>query len=429
MSGFVDQYRDMGKDIIVPLDRYHDATQQYELYRLRSDQATTSFRSSVESFAQDEQNFGKVTYNPFFETNPDGKLDRGHEFYTQKRTESVSRMKCDFSQPNFPFINGWRGPAIPYVKSGFTVDFPHVEKMDANAIKYYGTLAIAQCEPTYPQASLSTFLGEIFLADRELPRISFDDIQRARLGGGTVTQHLGKASLSAQFAWLPFISDITKLMKNVQNTYKIIKQYERDSDKIVRRRFRFEPVITERTRSTSNGDIYSPYPMTEATGSDHEANYSEYTRTEMWFSGAFMYHLPVTDSFLHKLEHYNTLANQVLGSDFTPQTIWNLAPWSWLVDWKVDIGQAIGLSNDMTKNSLVLRYGYLMRKTTATNILTVPGLKYFGVPKLGPVSRTLSVVTKERYKATPYGFGINPADFSIQQYEILASLGFSRDRL
>lgn len=428
MSGISTQVREMNNDIIVDLDRYHDTTQKYLLYTLRSDQATTSFRSSVQDFAQDSSNFGQVTYNPFFATNPDDKSDRGHEFHTIKRTESVDRMKCDFSQPNFPFINGWKGPGIPFNRSGFTVDFPQLSPLSLNDIKYYGTKAIAQCEPTYPAANLSLFLGEIFFADKELPHVSMSDLKYASLGGGSVPKHLGKAAINAEFAWVPFMSDITKAMKAVQNSYKIIAQYRKDSDKIVRRRFKFEPVVDYSESTSSNGDIYSPYQLAEASGSSHEATYSQYLRTEMWFSGAFMYHLPVPDSLLHKFEYYSQLANRVLGSDITPQTLWNLAPWSWLVDWKIDIGSALGLANDMSHNSLVLRYGYLMRRQTAVNKLIIPGLRYIGTGKLGPVTRTLSVVQKERVRATPYGFGINPDQFTTEQNAILLALGLSKER-
>jgi hypothetical protein len=426
MSGFITQNRSTITKLYSDIGTGPAGLNNFA--NLTSDQTTTSFRSSVQDFRQELSVDSKVTYNPFINTNPDDKTDRGHVFSTVKRVEILNRPKADLSSESvYPFIHGWKGPLYPLVKSGLVVDFPQLSPMSSNDVKVYGQLAIAKCEPTLPEASLSTFLSEIFFADQELPHVKYDDILKFQVGLGHLSSHGRDAFLSTNFAWLPFCNDLRKLMNAVKNSYKIMSQYKRDSGRVVRRRFRFEPVSTYKTTTNSTGDVWSPYAMPEKTGSSHDAIYEQSLKTEIWFSGAFMYYLPVTDSLLHKMEYYDRLADRVLGSDFTPLTIWNIAPWSWLLDWKLDLGSAISIANSMSEHNLVLSYGYLMRKQTALNKLTVPGLSFVKSGKLGPVSRTLSVVMKERFQATPYGFGIDPGTFSATQLAILVALGIKRE--
>jgi len=426
MSGFITQNRSNITKLYSDLGLGPDGITHFG--DLISDQATYSFRSSVRDTAQDDALSGQVTYNPFLDTSRDSNTDRGHEFWTVKREQTLSMPFHDFkAQADYPFINGWKGPVLPYISGPYEpFGFPTVEPMSTNDIIYYGTSAIAQCRPTNPAASLSTFLGEIFIADRELPKVKYDDILRIQTGGGKLSD-IGKGALNVQFAWLPFCNDLKKLMYAVKNSYKIMSQYKKDSGKTVRRRFVF-PVLEKyegNDQTYSTGHIFSPYPMQETSDSSHDATWIQYSRTEIWFEGQFTYLIPIPDTILKKFEYYDRLANRVLGCDFSAQTVWNLQPWSWLVDWRADIGSSIGLSDSMSRDNLVLRYGYLMRKVSAVNTLTVPGLHFKGSKALGGVSTTFSLVRKERHKATPYGFGINPEDLTPEQIAILVALGIS----
>jgi hypothetical protein len=148
---------------------------------------------------------------------------------------------------------------------------------------------------------------------------------------------------------------------------------------------------------------------------------------EIWFKGAFMYFANHSDTVSGKFEEFGRKANLVLGQNLTPETLWELAPWSWLVDWVLNVGDAMSNYTRFQNNNLVLRYGYLMRKTTAINTFTVSGLRFkAGNKDPGPVSRSFVEVTKERYKATPFGFGLDPGTFSSEQWAILAALGLSK---
>jgi hypothetical protein len=441
MSGIITQYRTLPHPYQLLLDlgdspgnynreKDFDLTLNYggpSLYQdvLLSDQTTTSFRSDVQSDQQDINAFGQVTYNPFLATNPDDRSDRGHEFYSIKREILVYPKKLTFTGTYSGFYYRLRGTCVPYV-SGQSVGYESLSKMSDNDIKYYGTTAIAKCEPTNPAASLSTFLGEIFLADKELPQFSSEDWNRFFTGGGKVLPLVGDTFILGEFGFRPFLNDVTKLMKNVQKTYKLLQQYSKDSGKPIRRRFKFAPIIdiTPSESTLGYGKFWTGLPVLDS--GSNVATQTKYLRTEIWFSGEFMYYLPVGKDLLSRFARYNELANHLLGSDMTPSTIWELAPWSWLVDWKVDVGNAISISNSMTQHGLVLRYGYLMRRQTAVNELTVSGVSIPGQSGTRTIKATYSVVQKERHRATPYGFGVDPQGFNPEQIAILLGLGLSR---
>jgi hypothetical protein len=388
-----------------------------------SDQETTSYRSGQEDFEAELQAFGQVTSNPLTGTGVFSKVDGGHEFQTVKRQHTLNKPKVDLKYPgSYPWAR-FQGALVPISTGSLVVGYPTVPPLDISDVKYYGTKAIAQTIPTNPASNLSQALGEI-VVDKELPQVKTMELAGIAHYKGRLTDIVSKGYLSYVFAFAPASNDVRKLMIAVQNSYKIISQFKRDAGRQVRRRYRFDDVIEDGQTTVSNSNI--PYLNSfDLSGSSWDAIYTQYVRKETWFSGSYLYHLPVDNSLLGKMEYFNSLANRVLGSDFTPETIWKLAPWSWLVDWFANISDVFHNTVRMQDDNLVLRYGYLMRRTTAVNQFTIPGVRFEG-RRLGPVTRTFSVVRKERWRATPYGFGLNPQSFSEGQWAILTALGISK---
>jgi len=118
-------------------------------------------------------------------------------------------------------------------------------------------------------------------------------------------------------------------------------------------------------------------------------------------------------------------AKYLLGlQGLTPALLWELTPFSWLIDWFANIGTLISVNQALQENNLVLRYGYLMQKNTALVTIAHPGYPFY-TGHTGPLSATLTYEWKQRVRATPYGFGINTATLSASQWAILAALGLT----
>lgn len=321
--------------------------------------------------------------------------------------------------------------------------FPSIAKMSQNDIKFYGSKAIAATTPTQPTANVAQMIGELVsdglpITGPSVMRL-YDTLKRTITNppkrdpskGKQPTLRdfvtgIGDGSLMLQFGVQPLVRDFADIMFAVSTAAQRIEQWYRDSGRQVRRAYKFGE---ERSLdvSTLSGQAF----LTGLNGYEilrrHPGAITTETTIlrETWFSGAYMYYASVGETVLEKIMQYGREADLILGGKFTYETLWELAPWSWLIDWKVNVGDAIANMTRFSADKLVLRYGYLMRKTSATRTYTaVEPLFYDGTP--GPVSRQFSVVQKERYRATPYGFAVDPRTFSSAQWQILASLGMSK---
>ncbi len=125
--------------------------------------------------------------------------------------------------------------------------------------------------------------------------------------------------------------------------------------------------------------------------------------------------------------------HELLGLELTPKVIWDLLPWSWLVDWFANIGDVIeNLSNIHTSN-LILNYAYstLYRQVECSSVTgrpaltsTVTGFRSWS----GDVVTKYEAWQKVRLKASPYGFATALETLTGNQWAILVALGLARTR-
>lgn len=390
-------------------------------------QVTTSYRTGP-SWADEELAEDLRIFRNGFTSN-DPRFDRGHEFSTEKRYSYSAGREVYLRYPNQQMYNRayfYRGPIYPgwgSVQHRYRLgDWPTIQSWNQNEANVLGGKAIKNTVPTNPQANLSQFVGELFLGLPQMVGAATwkEGIQDFRFAGSEY--------LNVQFGWKPFLSDILKAAQALQQASKLIRQFERDSGRTVRRRFAFPESVSTETSSQHPSyrlfpNLYIPLqtvsiPPTES----HTVN----TR-RVWFSGAYSYVLPVGSTNLQKLERYEALAQKLLGTRITPDTLWELAPWSWLVDWKFTIGDTLSNASKFSADSLVLRWGYLMVHDRAVRTFTSPVYSTQVYLDRTP-SLSLSLVTerKKRVKATPYGFGVDTSNLSGSQWAILAALGLTK---
>jgi hypothetical protein len=407
-------------------------------------QVTTSYRtgSAVES-VQDPlfsiRTQGKVFQYLATEYQDQGGLnhDIGHEFHTEKKT-------CVIDAPIFHLLKGvgssrweWNGPAV--------FDWPHLTSWEGGTTWLTpgitsnpvtdGVAAVRATIPTHPAASLATALVE-----------TYRDGLPALVGAANWKERTSKARdlakkshktqaeeyLNYQFGWLPMVADVKSVMKAVHGSSKILHQFHRDSGKNVRRRYTF-PTTTDTKYRTTTGSIQMPTGSTFWTqllsvlgGTVHQR---KTTTIKRWFSGSYTYAAPEGNSFADKLVSHGQSAQRLLGLEITPEVLWNSAPWSWLADWKVNIGSNISNFTRLTSDGLVMRYGYLMTETTVTNelyLLPIPNTKVGVSGSVPGCSITFTTVIKDRVKASPYGFGLDTSSFTGRQWAILSALGMTR---
>jgi hypothetical protein len=355
------------------------------------------------------------------------RYDNGHEFYSFKRRNSLQSTKIEMSN-----ASGWRiyvGPVWPKIDRVMLSPYPDLVSPSNSERMADGARAIERTAPTAPEAGLAQFLGEL---REKLPAV----VGLASYREGVSAKALGGEHLNVQFGIKPFTSDIQKLARQVLTFRKVLAQFKRDAgaEKHLRRR----TTISEgHDTSVVSEALPIPNGMTTLSGSEPWSDYStsdtslyrvyDTQNSKAWFSGAFTYHLAEATDFLSKLERYEQMANNLLGSRFGVDTFWELTPWSWLIDWELDVGGFLHNIELLHNDSLVLRYGYVMHENHAERIYsaTSPLIDRKG-NRCGVPMATYSVHRKQRSRATPYGFGLNVDSFNPRQWAILGALGLTK---
>jgi hypothetical protein len=310
---------------------------------------------------------------------------------------------------------------------------------DSNSINIAGVKAIRATAPTNTKAHISEALIQLALG-QEIPEAigrSFIPLIESKLDA---FQRLGKEYLNLQFGWSPFVDDLKELLLAVQSSAKLVKQYERDAGRFVRRSYEFAPDSTVTARPPKVGGGIAPLTLQpqgqgliDFYGKGSVSGGTLYCTEEVihryYFSGAYTYFLPPLEkdprtALLSHARRATSLLNHLGGTSVTPSTIWEAAPWTWLSDWFSDIGGILANVSNFQTDNLILRWGYLQRYTYASRVYQFRGMKLTGGVPLDSTT-IFTTVKKERAKATPYGFGVDPATFSEWQWSILAALGLT----
>lgn len=309
----------------------------------------------------------------------------------------------------------------------------------------YGTRAITLCAPSVPHVSMTAALGELALGLPALPGISL--IKSGAFGSA------GSEYLNIVFGILPTISDAQKIGKVLRDLTISLHQYRRDAGKRVRRNFVF-PTMTSSEIFTSsdiessnvvcaNGGVLGFQQNTSSgttssgtagrVGFEHSA-YTELFMTssrEIWFSGSFTYFIPEIPGFSGRTERYMSELDRLLGLQLDSKVAWQLTPWSWLIDWFLDIRENIAAIQVAHDDNLVTNYAYAMERSVKTAVAKTmfPSSNVDLLPLGGGfVSTQISTISKRRLRANPYGF-VSSADNGVwtpYRMAVLAALGISR---
>jgi hypothetical protein len=356
--------------------------------------------------------------------------DRGGPFTTQKTYAEGSlfpqRLDGDSNGSVKPYTHyTYVGPLLPMAPTDFV--WPKFNNSSEDNLNELGSIAISRCSPSNPTADATVFLGE--LIGEGLPKLIDTGLKDlAQLTHRQRRKAIGKQYLNYQFGWLPFISDLQSIANAIIHADSVLKQYERGSGRMTRRRYEFP--IFEDTQTTTVQTGRSPWgpgsgALLSSSPDRGKVVRTDYQYRKVWFSGAFTYYIPPPDSIRDEMARKVIFARKLLGLTLTPDALWNLAPWSWMVDWFFDSGSVLQNWSDWAIDNQVLLYGYVMEHSVHSYTYTYIGPTGF---KSGGVVPDIKLVaeTKLRRQATPYGFGVNLKTLSSRQIAILAALGLSR---
>lgn len=354
-----------------------------------------------------------------------GQGDQGGPFHCVKRTLTEANFgpthnrtvlaSDDANTSAYNYKGYYRAKYTNIASSDFPVP-PIALNSELDAL---GTTAIARSLPTNPLAGLATMLGE--LRSEGLPSIVGasslrDRSLRARNAGGEY--------LNAEFGWRPLVNDVLSLAHAICDSDELLRKYEQESGKLLHRRYTFPDEITTEWSETSDGTANRPVPAirTAYWSGTGTLKTVKYTRIRRWFSGAFTYYLAPQGS----LARAEQLAAKRLGTRITPEVLWNLAPWTWAADWVSNIGDVIHNVSAFANDGLVMPYAYMMKESTISMTYFHSGAKTKRYGLDVACWQELETKRKQRRRATPYGFGLDPINFTNRQWAILGALGLSK---
>jgi len=148
--------------------------------------------------------------------------------------------------------------------------------------------------------------------------------------------------------------------------------------------------------------------------------------TKRWFSGAFTYHLDIGERQRDQMFKAVDNARHLLGLNLDPETLWNLAPWSWLADWFGNVGDIMTNMSYFSRDQLVMPYGYIMAETSVVQENLLYDLQWYDPRGPKSIRDKAGFIRKQRSPASPFGFGLSDMVLDSRQMSILAALGITR---
>lgn len=298
----------------------------------------------------------------------------------------------------------------------------------------YGAEAFKKLDPTRVKGVPQLAQSIIEVLREGIPRVpgmAFSQLRSAR--------NAGKEYLNASFGWGPLLNDLKAIVGTYKNIQPLLAQLRKDSGQNVRRSGTLFKETVSGDRAPY-GLVLSPVLGGGNNGSiavgDPDALSAESwttTSTRVWFAGKGSYILPsaLQEPNMSDIAGFLAIQNELL----SPVLVWELLPWSWLVDYFTNIGDIIENAMGHGIGIYTANYCYLMREhivrtTYSGNRIGRAGFAdpWGNVSYITGSTGSIEVIqtTKERVAASPFGFGLSQESLSTSQWAILAALGLSR---
>ncbi len=372
---------------------------------------------------------------------PKGDPDRGHAFELKKhtitgklydvvRTTTVSGV-TDIDAFHNAMILGPQADLTLSTIHGGSIRTPAPYK--ETGLDAFAQQAYARTAPTSVIFDASLFLGEL----REgLPHL-VPELLKGKLN---VAKSWGNDYLGVQFGWIPLLNSFQDIGRALgAATEALAHQGQRVHRRYSLPELRDAGNVTQSGSMQLNvnngagfsGDLAFTGPSFSTQASTTLTGLMDYQKTRSsrrWFEGEFSSFYPLG---FDPTEYMNKL-RLLMDFSIKPSTLWELAPWSWLVDWNLRIGDTIRANELRANDLLVMHYGYAMETSVYTTELSwratsgpTSSSTWTNLPRKGGMFAT--TVYKRRLRANPYGFRVGGTGaLSGNQAAILGALGLSK---
>lgn len=326
-----------------------------------------------------------------------------------------------------------------------------------------GTSFIKATNPIQSQVNLLSSIAEAITDGALIPELLGKKIVESLVNPSKrrgIVKAIGGEYLNYIFGYKPLADDIAKVGVLIDQVNSIVDQWVKDSGTIVRRRRKIpgkwtvsEERVIPSNKSVANSSVNFPIPgaianngyknTVELSGiADSGIAQSNMAiqgfgvrrvNSELTFSAGYEYDisrlfLPVAGGSAAEVMHSAALRNELKAIAFglDPSSIstalYDATPFSWLLDWFVNLGDVIDNFRGLISRGVQMLWGYMAETVTRDsyyewNLTWKPsGNVFFRTNGLC----TQKVIT--RVRATPFGFGTTFGSLTGSQSTTLAAL-------
>lgn len=347
------------------------------------------------------------------------------------------------TNPNTDFDSFFISKGLPFASPG-TVTGPSLGTIRGIASEH-----INRVNPVQTKISLLTTLLEVVRGDvpgllRDLRRHK-DTIERLRRDAKSwkdAGATLGGEYLNVQFGWAPLIRDIANSLQLLATIDQML--FPPDST-----RRKVEQEVYFRASTSENSHAWSLAPpihvisgteMTEKTVAfDYEGGtFSPVIGMESTLTASEKLSVFTTVRFNTSMRPtainngYLDQFTELMGLELTPSVIWELTPWTWLLDWFSNIGTVVENLSNLNLSGVILNYCYsTARREVSSGVWSRPsvGSNFYQFASFsGNPIASMQLDQKVRIAASPFGFDVATDSLNAGQWAILVALGLARSR-
>jgi len=243
--------------------------------------------------------------------------------------------------------------------------------------------------------------------------------------------------LNQSFGWAPFLSSILDWTKILGHYENLVAKLTRQNGEPVRKKVVLDDetsstVLSSGTYAASGTSYPMPcYPTSWPVDFFVRApawELREQNSRTAWAVGKFTYYRPEFDVTSQNNEYYSDWNKAkrfltITGLRISPSALYNIIPWTWLVDYVTDLGNWIDLLTDIWQDQIVAHYCFAMQTTMKSRVFTNTLPLHAGTTSL---SFRRYFVSKQRDMAdNPFGFGLTLSNLSARQLAIIGALGLT----
>lgn len=281
----------------------------------------------------------------------------------------------------------------------------------------FGADAYDKMKPTKPSFESLNALYEL----KDLPGMLRQRFHKSGL------KNIGSYWLALQFGWRPLLNDCIKLVQLQRSLEKRLTWLLRNNGKPVRRRIQIASSSESSTVFYPSviGHVQHPSFVTRFLNGARGYNEVTTLTDRVWASARFRYWLPDGP---RDIDYKRRLLAELYGLSPRPSVIYNMMPWTWLLDWFTSAGDVVSNLDAGVADRLAADYFYVMREKHAI-IERHSFCGYYGLARERVVINAFATkdrFLKTRLKGDPFGFNTSENDLTGMQLSILGALGLSR---